>query len=68
MSFFLKDLFRAFKEHTVKYYNKLIKKLLNTVHYYAGKSLYRGKGMVRHVQLSTNYGFGCLIIANKYFF
>ena len=27
--------------------------------YKPGKSVYKGKGMVPHVQLSTNFGFGC---------
>ena len=30
----------------------------------AGKSLYRGKVTIPHVQSSTNYGLGCLPISN----
>ena len=35
---------------------------------WSGKSLYRGKGMVLHVQLSTNYGLGCLLITKKFLY
>jgi hypothetical protein len=34
---------------------------------HAGNSLYRGKGMVPHVQSSTNYGLGCFKNKTKYF-
>jgi hypothetical protein len=32
-----------------------------------GNSLYRGKGMLLHVQLSTNCGLGCFKNKTKYF-
>ena len=42
-------------------------RLLYTLQHMArtGKSLYRGKGMVPHVQSSTNNGLGCLLKAKK---
>jgi hypothetical protein len=34
----------------------------------SGNYLYKGKGMVPNVQLSTNCGFGCFRIKTKYVF